>query len=504
MTMEAVVGKTSPKDIDIYPSLIQSRARLTYEDAQSFLDSPETTHATDGVAEMVRKLGTVSGWIRSERMERGAVDLDLPESKVVMDDEGRPKDVALRPRLAAHRLIEDLMIAANEAVARFLEDKHIGGLYRIHESPTAEKLERLKSFLKPVGIRLDVKSVNEPGVLSDIVSKLQETERGAAVQQLVLQSMQQAKYSPNNVGHFGLGSSHYLHFTSPIRRYPDLIVHRALKAYWAKEPGLQDLDTAASWTSARERAAMDAERDIVALASCHVAKERIGESFQAVVVGVHPAGAFVRPIGFAVDGLVPRESIEDAWEDEVDFDEKRMQLQGYRTRQGITLGDELSVDLVGVDIMLRRIQFAMTDAVEKIHREIGGGGRGRKSDELLSRARDRFGDGERNPSNRRGGRGKPSGKRPGSRPGQRARDSEFRRRDRGGRGGDSRRRDRSEGRDGDFRRRDRGDGRDGDSRRRDRSEGRDGDFRRRDRSEAVMVIPPARPRGRDGFPSRPW
>ena len=112
---------------------IQSRARLTYEDAQSFLDSPETTHATDGVAEMVRKLGTVSGWIRSERMERGAVDLDLPESKVVMDDEGRPKDVALRPRLAAHRLIEDLMIAANEAVARFLEDKHIGGLYRIHE-----------------------------------------------------------------------------------------------------------------------------------------------------------------------------------------------------------------------------------------------------------------------------------------------------------------------------------------------------------------------------------
>ena len=296
------------------------------------------------------------------------------------------------------------MIAANEAVARFLEDKHIGGLYRIHESPTAEKLERLKSFLKPVGIRLDVKSVNEPGVLSDIVSKLQETERGAAVQQLVLQSMQQAKYSPNNVGHFGLGSSHYLHFTSPIRRYPDLIVHRALKAYWAKEPGLQDLDTAASWTSARERAAMDAERDIVALASCHVAKERIGESFQAVVVGVHPAGAFVRPIGFAVDGLVPRESIEDAWEDEVDFDEKRMQLQGYRTRQGITLGDELSVDLIGVDIMLRRIQFAMTDAVEKIHREIGGGGRGRKSDELLSRARDRFGDGERDSSHRRGGR----------------------------------------------------------------------------------------------------
>ena len=485
MTMEAVVGKDGvPKDIDIYPSLIQSRARLTYEDAQSFLDSPEATHEADGVAEMVRKLGTVSGWIRSERMERGAVDLDLPESKVVMDDEGRPKDVALRPRLAAHRLIEDLMIAANEAVARFLEDKHIGGLYRIHESPTAEKLERLKSFLKPVGIRLDVKSVNEPGVLSDIVSKLQETERGAAVQQLVLQSMQQAKYSPNNVGHFGLGSSHYLHFTSPIRRYPDLIVHRALKAYWAKEPGLQDLDTAASWTSARERAAMDAERDIVALASCHVAKERIGESFQAVVVGVHPAGAFVRPVGFAVDGLVPRESIEDAWEDEVDFDEKRMQLQGYRTRQGITLGDELSVDLIGVDIMLRRIQFAMTDAVEKIHREIGGGGRGRKPDELLRRARDRFGDGERDSSHRRGGRGKPPGKRPGSRPGQRDRDGDFRRRDRSeGRDGDSRRRDRSEGRDGDFRRRDRGEGRDGDFRRRDRSEGRDGDFRRRDRGE---------------------
>ena len=169
---------------------------------------------------------------------------------------------------------------------------------------------------------------------------------------------------------------------------------------------------------------MDAERDIVALASCHVAKERIGESFQAVVVGVHPAGAFVRPVGFAVDGLVPRESIEDAWEDEVDFDEKRMQLQGYRTRQGITLGDELSVDLIGVDIMLRRIQFAMTDAVEKIHREIGGGGRGRKPDELLRRARDRFGDGERDSSHRRGGRGKPPGKRPGSRPGQRDRDGD--------------------------------------------------------------------------------
>lgn len=392
MTMEAVVGKDGiPREIDIYPSLIRSKARLTYEDAQSYLDDQGTTHRVEGVADMVRKLGVVSGWIRAERMQRGAVDLDLPESRVVMDDDGRPKDVVLRPRLAAHRLIEDLMIAANEAVARFLEDHHIGGLYRIHESPTVEKLERLKSFLKPLGIRLDAKSVNEPGLLSDIVAKLQETERGAAVQQLVLQSMQQAKYSPSNVGHFGLGSSHYLHFTSPIRRYPDLIVHRALKAYWAKQPGLQDLDTAASWTSARERAAMDAERDIVALASCHVAKERIGESFQAVVVGAHPAGAFVRPIGFAVDGLVPRESIEDAWGDEVDFDEKRMHLQGYRTRESITLGDELEVVLVGVDIMLRRIQFAMADAVEKVHRQIGGKSRARKSDELLGRAKNRFG-----------------------------------------------------------------------------------------------------------------
>lgn len=388
MTMEAVVGKDGvPRDIDIYPSLIQSRARLTYEDAQSYLDSASESHPVEGVADMVRDLGVVSGWIRGERMERGAVDLDLPESKVVMDEEGRPRDVVLRPRLAAHKLIEDLMIAANEAVARFLEDHNIGGLYRIHESPTVEKLERLKSFLKPLGIRLDAKSVNEPGLLSDIVSKLQETERGAAVQQLVLQSMQQAKYSPSNVGHFGLGSSHYLHFTSPIRRYPDLIVHRALKAYWAKAPGLSDLDAAASWTSARERAAMDAERDIVALASCHVAKERVGESFKAVVVGVHPAGAFVRPVGFAVDGLVPRESIEDAWGDEVDFDEKRMHLQGYRTRESVTLGDELEVVLVGVDIMLRRIQFAMADAVEKVHRQIGGRSRSRKSEGFSGKGR---------------------------------------------------------------------------------------------------------------------
>ena len=164
---------------------------------------------------------------------------------------------------------------------------------------------------------------------------------------------------------------------------------------------------------------MDAERDIVALASCHVAKERIGESFQAVVVGVHPAGAFVRPVGFAVDGLVPRESIEDAWEDEVDFDEKRMQLQGYRTRQGITLGDELSVDLIGVDIMLRRIQFAMTDAVERSTERsvVADAAESRMScsgvhaivlamvSEILHRQEG----------------GKPSGKRPGSRPGQRDR-----------------------------------------------------------------------------------
>ena len=393
MTMEAVVGKDGiPQDVEVYPSLIKSRARLTYEDAESFLQDSTSNHAVDGIAEMVRHLGVVSNWIRDERMGRGAVDLDLPESKVVMDDDGRPKDVVLRPRLRAHKLIEDLMVAANEAVARFLEANHIGGLYRIHESPTVEKLERLKSFLKPVGIRLDVKQVNEPGVLSDIVSKLQETERGAAVQQLVLQSMQQAKYSPDNIGHFGLGSSHYLHFTSPIRRYPDLIVHRALKAFWAEMPGLQDLETAASWTSARERAAMDAERDIVALASCHVAKERLGESFKAVVVGVHPAGAFVRPVGFAVDGLVPRESLEDAWEDEVDFDEKRMHLQGYRTRESVTLGDELDVDLVGVDIMMRRIQFAMTAAVEKIHQQLGGSERSRRSDALLERARTRFGE----------------------------------------------------------------------------------------------------------------
>ncbi|MEC9465634.1 MAG: VacB/RNase II family 3'-5' exoribonuclease [Myxococcota bacterium] len=377
--------------VDIYPSLIESAARLTYEQAQAIIDGEPTPKGLKpSIASMVKDLGAASRAIRKERRARGCLDFDLPEAKVVFDANGVPEGMKARERFAAHKLIEDLMIAANEAVARYMLEHDCSGLFRIHLEPAREKLAPLRQWAKLAGVRVDFKRLNEPLTMSRFITELQKRDSQGVIQMFVLQSLAQARYSPLTEGHFGLASQAYLHFTSPIRRYPDLLVHRALWRHWRGQDPIEDLDFHASQTSSQERRAVSAERDVLKLIGCIIAESHVGETVKATVVGVREIGLFVRSEELFVEGLLPMEEIGRSVRDYMEFIEERMCLRGTRSGTMIKLGDELDVTFAKVSIENRRIDFSLSENAEsRPGRERGHGGAG-----FMERARKRFG-GER-------------------------------------------------------------------------------------------------------------
>ena len=364
MTCEFLVDPDGrPQDIHVYPSLIKSAARLTYGQAQSVLDNAEEAGKLPSPIRMlVERLSVASSQIRKERQSRGCLELDLPEAQVLVDDENRPVSIIARARIPAHKLIEDLMIAANESVASHLLIKKLPALYRIHEPPKLEKLKPLQRWAKRLGIKFDWKKADDPQILGKFVAQLQEHDPAGVVQMLLLQSLAQARYSPENEGHFGLASAAYLHFTSPIRRYPDLLVHRALWRSWQKKSPLEELDKQARNTSEKERRAVSAERDVVQLMGCFIARKHVGESMKVTVTGVHDVGVFVRSIDLFVEGLLPIESIGRYFNDYFECEKEDGLLRGRRSGKDITMGDELDAVLVQVDPELRRINFAMDES----------------------------------------------------------------------------------------------------------------------------------------------
>lgn len=367
MTCEFLVaGDGKPQDIKIYPSLIKSAARLTYEQAQSVLDNTEEAAALpEPVRKLILRLHRASACIRKERQGRGCLELELPEARVVVDEENKPVTIVRRDRIDTHKLIEDLMIAANESVASYLLNKKIPGMYRIHEPPKVEKLKPLKKWAKRLGIKFDWKRAEEPATLGNFVAQLQEHDPAGVVQMLLLQSLPQARYSPENEGHFGLASEAYLHFTSPIRRYPDLLVHRALWQMWKKKGPIEDLEGHARNTSSKERRAVSAERDVTQLMGCFIAKRHVGESMTVTVMGVHSVGAFVRANELFVEGLLPIESIGRFYNDYFECEPEEGLLRGENGGHNINMGDELEVVLAQVDPDLRRINFAMDEGDEE-------------------------------------------------------------------------------------------------------------------------------------------
>jgi ribonuclease R len=302
-------------------------------------------------------MGELCGILRSKRLERGSLDFDLPEPEVLLDMQGAPEAILRAERNYAHMIIEEFMIAANEAVAEHLEALGVPILFRIHEEPDPMKLEDIVRVMKSVSpLKHPLKTRDFPDILRRVKGKPEEE----IIHYMVLRSLKQARYSPINVGHFGLASKCYAHFTSPIRRYPDLIVHRILREVLQKKhlpdkriQELQQLLPDMAYHSSRmERHADRAENEVIDAMRAWFMKDRVGEEFDARIVSITPYGLKVRLKDFYVDGFLHVSYMTD---DFYQFDERRMKLVGRNTKRSYAIGNALRVRLDRVDMEEREI-----------------------------------------------------------------------------------------------------------------------------------------------------
>ena len=359
LTCEMIVDTNGNRShISIYPSLIQSAARLTYTQVQSHMDGNQAA-LPESVADTVNDIILASKLLRQQRLQKGSLDLEVPEPEVTFDKSGNLVNIVARNPLPAHQVIEDLMIAANESVAEFLIEHRLSGVYRIHPPPPPEKWMVMAEWAKRFGLPIKTGKANNPLAVSHLLKQLKQSRQADTGQMLLLRSFSQAFYSSQVDHHFGLASEAYAHFTSPIRRYPDLLVHRALWNYWKNKPNLDDLEELAIRSSETERQAVNAERKIVHVAACLIACRRIGEEMTARIVGVHSAGLFVRPDDFYAEGLVPIRSLGEHDRDYFEVWPEAQAVVGRRTRTSYTLGDALSVRLANVDLEKNRINFEL-------------------------------------------------------------------------------------------------------------------------------------------------
>jgi ribonuclease R len=303
---------------ELYPGVMRSAARCTYNEVQDVLDDKDVPHR-NALRPHFKRLLSLSLALRQMRKGRGAIDFALPEHKVVMGEDGFPARMEKRERKDSHRLIEECMLAANEAVAKFFQDEGMPTVYRFHGEPDEQKLASFALLAQAYGFKLRIEDGVSSLELNAFISQLEGHPEQRALNQLLLRSMMQAVYSASRVGHYGLAAEHYLHFTSPIRRYPDLLVHRLLKAHWARlgktrSQGAVDreeaqLEEMAAQSSERERAAMQVEREVVSFYATLLMKDRVGEEFDATVSGLTEFGCFVELDTEHVEGLVKTEAI---------------------------------------------------------------------------------------------------------------------------------------------------------------------------------------------------
>ena len=350
--------------------MMRSRAFLTYEGVAAAIglsEAPERQKEAEKRADDLQVLFDLSRVLRKRRMKRGALDFDLPEARVLMDERNiEPIDIYRQKRdpgiRLAYQMIEELMLLANEVVAADLERRGVPAIYRVHGQPDEEKILRFVELANAFGYRIDPESALNPKRLSKFIRKIEGTEHHQALSYLLLRAMQQATYDTNNVGHFGLAAKSYLHFTSPIRRYPDLAVHRVVRSVIRgesiDEPALRrELRMTALESSRLERRAMQLERDVVDLYRAVLMRDRVGEEFDAKVSGVAAHGfysAFDEPF---VEALTPIAALDDWYE----MDDLGIRLSGRRTGRSFSLGDRVRVRLEDVSIERRQLVALPTD-----------------------------------------------------------------------------------------------------------------------------------------------
>jgi ribonuclease R len=366
---------------DVYPGVMRSVARCTYEEVQAVLDGEDVPHR-NLFRPHFELLMTLARALNAMRKKRGALDFDLPEYKVVLDEDGLPVRLDKRDRKDSHRLVEECMLAANEAVATFFQERKLPSVYRFHDEPNEDKLQVFAELARAHGFELGGRKEISPHDLMRFLEKLEGHPEKRALNQLLLRSMMQAVYSSENVGHYGLGAAHYLHFTSPIRRYPDLLVHRLLKAHWSRggkvpsesqrEAEEARLEALALQSSDRERAAVSVEREVISYYSALLVKDRVGEVFDGVVSSVTDFGLFVELSGVHVEGLLKSEAVGFG----AKF-EPTLNALSFPDGRRFKVGDTLRIRLANVSIERRQIDLELEGQAQA---EAPPAGRGRRGD----------------------------------------------------------------------------------------------------------------------------
>ena len=345
-------------DYSFHKSVIHSKERMTYEDVQRLLDGNLALERRyEQVLPHIRNIARLAQIVQKRRNQRGAIDFDLPEPLLTYDESGLVSGITKSVRLFSHRIVEEFMILANEVVAGHLEDNDIPGIYRVHEEPDPMKVEEFSEIVKGFGLKFEPRTA-EPVEFQKFVASIEGRPEERMLSYLMLRSFKQAKYSEENIGHFGLSSDSYTHFTSPIRRYPDLVVHRILKAAMARrsQPALSvaQLEAIASESSERERLADQAERELFDWKKMLLMEQHLGDTFEAIIIAVWRDGFVVELIDYFIEGFVPVADIPD---DYYQLDQSSHALIGRRSKQRFRLGDRLTVQIARVDKLLRRAYF---------------------------------------------------------------------------------------------------------------------------------------------------
>jgi ribonuclease R len=350
----------------VLEAVFRSQHRCVYETLQQFFDRPENGHEYNPkVRESLTLLFDLYKKLHHLRIQRGSVDLNLPEAKVKVNKESGEVDTIIRTeRLDSHRLIEEFMIVANETVSEIMEEHKQAFIFRVHEMPEEDAVKKFMDVARTLHVRINEKWIDEinPITYQKILRAIEENPASRVLNFLMLRSMKQAYYTTNNLKHFGLASQAYSHFTSPIRRYPDLMVHRLLKAFihkskkeqqMAKGSVAKDLEEAAAHCSKQERVATDAERELIRIKQVRYASRHLGEEHEGTVVGINAKGAFVELTDVFVEGFVPIERLGSDFA----YNEKLFHLRGKRSGKVIQVGNKIDVQIVRTNPHLLQIEL---------------------------------------------------------------------------------------------------------------------------------------------------
>ena len=361
---------------DIFQSVIKTTERMTYFDVNRILEDKdeELFSRYEALIPMFQDMGELAAILREKRMTRGAIDFDFKEAKVLVDEDGQPKDVVLRERSTAEKLIEEFMLAANETIAEHFHWLNVPFMYRVHEEPKEDKLERFFQFITNFGYTVKGKANDiHPRALQQILEMVQGQPEEVVISTVMLRSMKQARYDAESLGHFGLSTEYYTHFTSPIRRYPDLIVHRLIRTYVIN--GRVDADTQAKWreklasiaehSSNMERRAVEAERETDELKKAEYMMDKIGEEFEGMISSVTNFGMFVE-LPNTIEGLIHVSYLTD---DYYRYDEQHYAMIGERTGKVFRIGDEVTIRVVKVNKDERSIDFEVVGMKGSSRRE---------------------------------------------------------------------------------------------------------------------------------------